>query len=1035
MATKKIWLFAIGLILFCGCHSQNTREGIPAYHVSFCVIPQTVPDTATVYITGTITSLGNWDPAVAPMSKKPDGSWTKSLVLPQDLILEYRFDLGDVLSEAVGADSLPLGSMFVTVKKDTEIVVHVANWKDALLRPDEKSSPAYQAERFFRKAQYFRVKADYGTNADSARLCYRKAMALFRQQRNWERLVSCNCGIAALTDDVVDQRLQYYNRALTLAEKHLGKDHDETGIVTKLLAGHYSDFGDYDRAQELAQRALNIHLANHGEVHRHVFGDLRLIGSIYRKLGKYDEAIAYRQRALKIISKLWGSTHQEVGNSYKALGGVYADLGEFDKAIELYERAREIHAFYNDEISVTTHMSYFELGKIYMLAGDYEQAKDYFEKALKIRQTMYGKYHGHIVWAHYSIAKACFMERDCENAVKHLRKALELSFPGFDGSGIYGNPPIENVSRFRPSVFDILDLKGKVLQGMALQHKGSLFGNSKAVIKDLETALDCYDNALQLANIGLEGILTTNAKLHLQTKLTDVVEQAIYSAKQLYDISANRAYLEKAFEFSERGKSVLLRLALQQSEAKSFAGIDDEILQEEKELTQQIVALDISIAKEKEQKERDKEKIVELEAVYHQLKSQHEFLMADLEKNYPRYYALKHQIAVSRVSELQDALHSNAAILDYFVGDTSIYAFVITKEDFELVPLPKAEELDSLVTMYTGSIRRIIDAESYLKSATQLYDYLIRPVESRITHYRKLIIIPDGLSYYVPFGALLTSTPSSHENDIDFSNLDYLLNHHEISYHYSATLYQRSLNGRDAPQPKRQLLAMAPVFAVDSHNSHILAGNKIAFHGLDESEKNEFVTRDGNSFQELRNSETEARTIVDLFERQGSIGFFHKEASEENFKANAGKFRYVHISTHGFMNEKYPQLSGLAFSQPDDTTSGEDGILYSGELYTLNLNADLVVLSSCESGIGKLAKGEGMLSLTRGFLYAGANNVMVSLWKVYDKQTSKLMIEFYRGVAAGEDYSTALRNAKLMMMKNEDTAFPISWAGFVLVGE
>jgi CHAT domain-containing protein len=134
------------------------------------------------------------------------------------------------------------------------------------------------------------------------------------------------------------------------------------------------------------------------------------------------------------------------------------------------------------------------------------------------------------------------------------------------------------------------------------------------------------------------------------------------------------------------------------------------------------------------------------------------------------------------------------------------------------------------------------------------------------------------------------------------------------------------------------------------------------------------------------------------------------------------------------MNEKYPQLSGLAFSQPDDTISGEDGILYSGEIYTLDLHADLVVLSSCESGIGRLAKGEGMFSLTRGFIYAGANNVVVSLWKVYDKHTSKLMIEFYRGIAAGQDYSTALHNAKLKMLQNEDTAFPVSWAGFVLVG-
>lgn len=1033
MAPNKIWMFAVIVISLHGCQSQSTHEGIPGYRVTFRVIPQTLPDSATVHIGGTVTSLGNWDPAVAPMAEELDGSWSKSLVLPRGLILGYRFDLGDPLSEAIGADSLPLGIMSFTVNKDTEIVVHVANWKDALLTPEEKSSAAYQAERFFHRAQFFSARSDYGANADSARRYYSKALAMFENQRNWERLVTCNCSIASLTEDV-NKRLRHYNRALTVAENHLGKNQEKTGTVLQRLASHYSYFGDYNRALEFAQRALDIHLANHGKVHPHVFGDLRLIASIYRMLGKYDEVIVYHRRALDIITELWGPTHQEIGNSYKALGMIYADLGKFDKAIDFYERARRIHAFYNDEISVTTHMSYHELGRIYILAGEYQKAKNYFQKALKIRQTMYGKYHSHIAWAHQAIAEASFMEKDYADAIRQIQQSLKILFPGFDDPDVRINPSIESISSLRPALIDIFALKGKILQGMALEHKGSFFGNSKATIKDFNSALDCYDDALQLGAVGLGGILTTNAKLHLQAKLPAVIENAICSAQQLYSISGNSTYLERAFEFSDRGKSVLLRLALQQSEAKSFAGIDDEILQEEKKLTQQIAALDISIAREKQHKEPDNNRIAELETEYHQLKSQHEFLLADLERNYPRYYDMKYQIQIPGVNELQETLDDNAALLSYFLGDSSIYVFVLTKEDLELVPLTKAENFDSLVTTYASSIRRIVDAKAYFQNAAQLYNILIRPVQSKISSHEKLIIVPDGLLYYVPFEALLTSTPSSRDNNIDFSNLDYMLQHHEISYHYSATLYQRSRTSQPSSQSQKQLLALAPVFSSESHHGYILAGNRSAFDGLDESDKSEFVTRDGNSFRELRDSETEARTIVDLFHKQGSIGFFHGQASEENFKANVGKFRYVHVSTHGFMNEKYPQLSGLAFSQPDDTASEEDGILYSGELFSLELNADLIVLSSCESGIGRLAKGEGMLSLTRGFLYAGANNVMVSLWKVYDKHTSKLMIEFYRGVAASESYSTALRKAKLKMLENQDTASPVSWAGFVLVG-
>ncbi|NIR51261.1 MAG: tetratricopeptide repeat protein, partial [candidate division Zixibacteria bacterium] len=724
---RLIWLFVIGMILFYGCQSQNSDEGIPAYQVSFRVIPQTLPDSATVYISGNITPLGNRAPALAPMTEEPDGSWTKSLLLPQDLILEYRFDLGDVLSEAVGKDSLPLGRMSFTVKKDTVVIVHVANWKDAVLSVKEKSSPSYQAERFFRRAEYLSTRRDYEPTTDSARYYYRKAMELFKQQRNWQRLVICNYSIAAIADDF-DQRLRYYNRALALAEKHLGKNHDETGRVLYRLGSHYSYFGDYNRALTLAQRALDIHLANHGEVYPQVFGDLSLIGSIYRRMKKYDKAIEYRQRALNVLSKIWGPTHQDVGNSYKALGKIYADMGEFDKAIEFYERARKIHAFYNDEISVTSHMSYLHLGEVYMLASDYEEAKACFEKALEIRQKMYGKFHGHIARAHLAIAKASFMEKDYENAINQLQKSLKVLFPGFDSADVYVNPLIESVSRFRPAVFNIFVLKGKVLQGMALQHKQSLLGTSEATIKKFETALDCYDDALRLAAIGLGGILTTNAKLHLQTKLAEVVEQAINSAQQLYDITGNRAYLVRAFEFNERGKSVLLRLALQQSEAKSFSGIDDEILQEEEELSHQIAALEVSVAREKQQQEPDKEKISELEAEYHQLKSEHEFLLADLEQNYPRYYELKYQLDVPPVSVLQDVLDDDAVLLDYFVGDSSIHIFIIAKEFFKVVSMPRAENFDSLVTTLSSSIRRIVDARAYLESAAQLYKLLIRPV-------------------------------------------------------------------------------------------------------------------------------------------------------------------------------------------------------------------------------------------------------------------------------------------------------------------
>ena len=142
----------------------------------------------------------------------------------------------------------------------------------------------------------------------------------------------------------------------------------------------------------------------------------------------------------------------------------------------------------------------------------------------------------------------------------------------------------------------------------------------------------------------------------------------------------------------------------------------------------------------------------------------------------------------------------------------------------------------------------------------------------------------------------------------------------------------------------------------------------------------------------------------------------------------------MHLATHSFVNEDRPQLSGIAFSQPIDSTASDDGILYPDEIYNLDINADLVVLSSCESGVGKAVKGEGLLALTRGFLYAGTSNIIASLWKVSDRQTSKLMLQFYEQYLSGKRYSSALRDSKLAMIKDPFSAYPMFWAGFVLVG-
>jgi len=286
--------------------------------------------------------------------------------------------------------------------------------------------------------------------------------------------------------------------------------------------------------------------------------------------------------------------------------------------------------------------------------------------------------------------------------------------------------------------------------------------------------------------------------------------------------------------------------------------------------------------------------------------------------------------------------------------------------------------------------------------------------------------------HQIPFEALLTEAISP-QADADYRVLPYLIKQHEISYHYSASLFLRSLKEPKPASYANLFAGFAPVFDAAAKNGVIYRGAPEDSFAISPIDSSFLVTRDGKTLEPLLYSAQEVQDILTAFPGR-SRAFLQQEASEENFKQQIKSYKYVHLATHGRVVDKSPKLSNLAFSQPQDNKTKEDGILYSGETYNLDLNADLLVLSACQTGAGQIVKGEGLMALTRGFFYSGARNIVASLWKVYDEHASRLMVEFYREIAAGKSYSAALREAKLKMIVNPETAAPQSWAGFVLMG-
>ncbi len=1024
---NRLFVLAGIFIAIASCQKPKPDDAIPLHRVTFRVIPAVIPDSGKVYITGNNSILGNWDRAFASLDKQADGSWRKAFDFPADLKIECKFDLGSPLTEAVAGDGTPLGKFVFTVTRDTSIVIAVANWKDALLGPQEKLLPKYRADVLVEKARRFRI-----STPDEQIPNYQQAGVLYAQAGAWEKQIECLLQLGNLWYRKGDlkQAQKFYEKALQGAIKNLGENHTSVALAYKRLGNFYKNLGDYDKGLEYGQLAINLWNQVCGETCPELPGLYNLLAEIYRLQGQYDLASAFRQKTLAVTIKVLGPTHQEVGNFYKSIGKVCADKTDYAQAINYFDKAWKIFSCYPHEANLAAHMYHEELGSIYLRKGDDREAEKCFRRSLEIRLQRYGPKHQHTANAYFDLAEVFYKRKGFDEALKHIQKALTALIADFNAADIYANPRIDwSLEDQRFLAF--LSLKAEAFAARYAQNRRKFLPSPRR--RDLETALTTSKLAADLIVKMRNRRLTEGAKLFLAEHSRKVYGCGIQTALKLFKQTHDPIYKEEAFLLAEKSRAGILQQTMRDAEAKHFAAIPKSLLEKEQTMQIGLTALEADLQKEK-QAAANVEKIRELQNRHFLLQNEYENLIDDFEQSYPNYFQLKYQKQPVAAADLQRGLDEQTAILEYFVDEQRIALFLITKDALQVVALPVDKNFSGNIHAYFAAAKHVLERRDFLQRSAELYNVLIQPFAGSLLHKKKLVIIPDDILFFVPFEALLATTAPD-PGAADFTRLDFLIKHFEISYQYSATRYYRNAAKPSASElPTDNLLAFAPVF---SDNNRVLIGNRPALAAFCGDTASSWVTRDGAQLRELKHSEAEVRAIVKLFEekKHPCAGFLQRQATEENFKRFAAQSRYLHVSTHGFVNAEAPRFSGLVFSQPRDSTGKEDGILYAAEVYNLNLNADLVVLSSCESGMGKLAKGEGPLALTRGFLYAGANNMVVSLWKVFDEHTSRLMIEFYKGIAEGKSYSAALRAAKLKMLENENTALPASWASFVLIGK
>jgi CHAT domain-containing protein len=371
------------------------------------------------------------------------------------------------------------------------------------------------------------------------------------------------------------------------------------------------------------------------------------------------------------------------------------------------------------------------------------------------------------------------------------------------------------------------------------------------------------------------------------------------------------------------------------------------------------------------------------------------------------------------------------------MGDSSIVVLGISRTKLAFHSIAASdpqfnevyEELDSIRNIVSGD--HIYDEEyspeqyrTFIHSGFNLYNQLVGSVLDQLNeNFRDLIIIPDGQLGYLPFELLISKLPEN-PVQVDYRNLDYLVKKYIIRYDYSTSLLNENIR-----------LAHLPGNSYDNEYTGFAPGYSVSGSVPDTNKSTKIYKAGGVGIASVLKYNTEEITrAAKLFH---GIVFSGKQASESNFKSDTIRSRILHLAAHAVLNNLHPEFSGITFSDYTgrETEDKDDGILYAHEIYNLNLNSDLVLLSACETGIGKIARGEGIISLARAFKYAGCRNIVMSLWKANDQTTSEIMCDFCKNLKKGMPKDEALQKAKLKYLETSEHSHPFYWATFVLIGD
>lgn len=795
--------------------------------------------------------------------------------------------------------------------------------------------------------------------------------------------------------------------------------------IYALVSNLYNIEKAYNTSLDYTIKYVNLRKEIFGPNHTLTAHAYTTLGIQYEQLKDYEKALRCYHNTLNIYNRVpqnKGFRRYPLSN----MGNVYTELGKYALALKHLNEALKISIQEKGKHAPIVAACYGNIGSVFILTSLYDLAQENYSKALFIRKKNLGEKHPFVARLYNNLGEVFQKQQKTGKALKFYQKALVSNISSFhDTLNIYALP---------------INLKGIYQNDMlltTLNAKASLLASLNKQKTNLEQAYKTYKLADRLIDKMRTSLLRKSDELYLTSTVASMYDKAMQVCWQLgkgdttwitktsegltqvprhhSKAAKYNHYLSEAFYFAEKGKSSVLRKLANDASARIKSNIPEQTLEKERKLKSSILYYQRQLTRFKTRKTLRKRDSIDRQTFENRLfdlRYNYDQLLRELEQQCPEYYHLKHSNYIASVANVQKRLDAQTALIEYVLMEQELFSFVITKEGY-WVHRQKAnrKSLEKEIQKWFNNIKGGTD-DSYLKRGHQFFRQFIQPIQRHFTNKKHLLIIPDGLLSHLPFEAFITQKQAPTGKSAEYP---YLIRKWGVTLYPSASLALMQSEKR-LQSYSQDFVGFAPVFEKQQAQTGIFR----------------------KDLKALPYTKKEIQNIHQLFTRQQKKSkiFTGEVVSEKMIKNLEGRYRFVHFATHGFLDDEMPVLAFYPDKKFDSTqVRNNDGALSLEEIFNLKFKANMVVLSSCQGGAGRNVKGEGILAITRGFVYLGTPHIIYTLWSVNDKDAAQLMIRFYELMSKGKSYREALRLAKLSMLEGPKTAWPKWWAGFTMMSK